>query len=285
MRNYDRVIGGGFTYLSPEYCEKNVGEGTILDVNSLYPSVMYTEKLPFGDPIRFEGKYVEDKVYDLYIQKITCRFRIKKNKIPTIQIKNNMSFMPNEYLEYSGLEPVSLMLTSIDLKLFLEQYDILGEENIDDIYEGGWKFKSIKGMFTEYIDKWIDRKIKATKEKNAGQRQLSKIILNSLYGKFATQKEVKEKYCYLDENGIVKYYDSEKIEKEGIYLPVACFITAYARNKTIRTAQSIKDYSIKKYGKNLFAYTDTDSLHCLLSIEELKQFCDIDDVRLRSLGV
>lgn len=46
------------------------------------------------------------------------------------------------------------------------------------------------------------------------------------------------------------------------------------------TAQKIKDYSIKKYGKNLFAYTDTDSLHVLMGVEELKQFCDIDDVRL-----
>lgn len=30
---------GGFTYLNPIYKEKDVGEGVVLDVNSLYPSV------------------------------------------------------------------------------------------------------------------------------------------------------------------------------------------------------------------------------------------------------
>ena len=58
------------------------------------------------------------------------------------------------------------------------------------------------------------------------------------------------------------------------------FITSYAREITIRTAQSITDYSIKKYGIDKFIYSDTDSIHTLLNIEELKQFCDIDSIRL-----
>lgn len=61
---------GGFTYLSPEYKEKDVGKGIVLDVNSLYPSVMYDEKYPFGNPVFFKGKYEEDNIYDLYIQVI-----------------------------------------------------------------------------------------------------------------------------------------------------------------------------------------------------------------------
>ncbi len=61
------------------------------------------------------------------------------------------------------------------------------------------------------------------------------------------------------------------------------FITAYAREKTIRTAQSIQDYSIEKYGFSKFIYSDTDSIHTTLSIEELKEFCMIDDVKLRIL--
>lgn len=40
------------------------------------------------------------------------------------------------------------------------------------------------------------------------------------------------------------------------------------------------NYSIKKYGKNAFVYSDTDSIHTWLPIEELKQFCDIDDYEL-----
>ena len=105
-------------------------------------------------------------------------------------------------------------------------------------------------------------------------------MLNSLYGKFATSLRVASKIPYLDETGIVKYKLTEEETKDGIYLPVACFITAYAREKTIRTSQAIKDYSIEKYGTDLYYYSDTDSIHTGLPEDELKLFCDIDDVEL-----
>lgn len=47
----------------------------------------------------------------------------------------------------------------------------------------------------------------------------------------------------------------DKTRKKGLYLPLACFVTSYARRKTIKTAQSIMDYSIKKYGRNAFVYS------------------------------
>ena len=84
----------------------------------------------------------------------------------------------------------------------------------------------------------------------------------------------------MGEDEIIHYKLSEKQEKEGIYLPIGAFITAYAREKTIRTSQSIKDYSISKYGKDMYIYSDTDSIHTTLPIEELKLFCEIDDVKL-----
>lgn len=268
-----RAYKGGFTYCNPEYKGKTTKEGEVLDVNSLYPSVMYKEMLPFGEPFFYEGKYEDDKVYPLYIQRITCCFKIKKGRIPTIQIKHSR-FVENEYLTDSGIEPVALTLTSIDLKLFLEQYDVT-ELN----YVSGWKFKAMRGLFTKYIDKWIEVKNSATISGNKGMRQVAKIMLNSLYGKFATSLDVQSKIPYL-ENDIVKYKLGEKRAKAGVYLPMGAFITAYARDKTIRTSQAIKDYSIKKYGRDLYCYSDTDSVHTLLSIEELKQFCEIDDVKL-----
>lgn len=268
-----RAYKGGFTYCNPEYKGKSTKEGEVLDVNSLYPSVMYKEMLPFGEPFFYEGKYVDDKVYPLYIQRITCCFKIKKGRIPTIQIKHSR-FVENEYLTDSGIEPVALTLTSIDLKLFLEQYDVT-ELN----YVSGWKFKAMRGLFTKYIDKWIEVKNSATISGNKGMRQVAKIMLNSLYGKFATSLDVQEKIPYL-ENDIVKYKLGDKTTKAGVYLPMGAFITAYARDKTIRTSQAIKTYSIEKYGRDLYCYSDTDSVHTLLSIEELKQFCEIDDVKL-----
>lgn len=277
--NYDidkdirRAYRGGFTYLNPVYKNKEVKEGEVLDVNSLYPSVMYKEMLPFGEPFFYEGEYQEDKVYPLYIQRLTCSFKIKEGKIPTIQIKHSR-FVDNEYLTDSGEEPVALTLTSVDLKLFLDQYDVW-----DLHYESGWKFKAMRGLFTEYIDKWIKVKNEATLSGNKGIRQVAKIMLNSLYGKFATSLDVQSKIPYLD-GDIVKYRLGEKNTKDGVYLPMGAFITAYARDKTIRTSQSIKDYSIKKYGIDMYCYSDTDSIHTILPIEELKQFCEIDDVEL-----
>ena len=210
---------------------------------------------------------------------ITCTFKLKKNKIPTIQIKNDWRYLGNEYLETSesvdGDFPICLILTNIDLKLFLEQYEVF-----DLKYECGWKFRSKEGLFTEYIDKWIARKNEATITGNKGIRAMSKMMLNSLYGKFATSLEVQSKIPYLGEDEIIHYTLSEKEEKEGIYIPVGCFITAYAREKTIRTSQAIKTYSIEKYGIDKYIYSDTDSIHTTLSIEELKEFCDIDDVKL-----
>lgn len=200
MQILEKHIGGGFTYLNPKYKEKDVASGYVLDVNSLYPSCMKFEKLPFGEPVFFEGKYKEDNVYDLYIQCISCSFNLKKDKIPTIQIKNDsFHFLETEYLESSNGEIVVLVLTSVDLELFFKQYEVYELE-----YISGWKFKSIQGIFTSYIDKWTERKINATKEGNKGQRTLAKLMLNALYGKFATTLEVQNKEPYL-EDGIVKY--------------------------------------------------------------------------------
>ena len=269
-----KAYKGGFTYLNPIYKEKDVGSGVVLDVNSLYPSVMYDKPMPFGEPFFYRGKYEEDKVYNLYIQMITCSFEIKENKIPTIQIKRS-HFIENEYLTSSNNEIVCLVLTNIDLKLFLEQYNVYDLE-----YICGWKFRSLTGVFTKYIDKWITRKIEATKSGNKGMRTLAKLMLNSLYGKFATSQDVQSKIPFLGDDDIIHYEYSEKSRKKGLYIPIGCFITAYAREKTIRTSQAIKDYSIEKYGKDLYIYSDTDSIHTLLPIEELTQFCDIDDVRL-----
>lgn len=206
-----KAYKGGFTYLNPLYEEKEVKSGCVLDVNSLYPSVMYEKMLPYGEPVFFEGKYKEDKIYTLYIQMISCSFKIKENMIPTIQIKNDkFHFIENEYLETSGNEIVVLTLTSVDLKLFFEHYTVTDLE-----YIAGWKFKAIDSLFKDYIDKWITRKNKATIEKNKGQRTLAKLMLNALYGKFATSLKAVSKKPVL-KDGIVTYELLNPEEKKRI---------------------------------------------------------------------
>lgn len=224
---------------------------------------MYEKPLPYGYPVFFEGKYKEDRIYPLYIQMISCiGFKIKENKIPTIQIKSNMYYKQNEYLEESinTGEVITLCMTNIDLKLALEHYDFY-----DLQYLSGWKFKSFDKLFKKYIDKWIEEKNQGTLEKNGGKRTRAKLMLNSLYGKFAKTMELKSKYPILGDDEIIHYKFTEKSIVDGIYIPVASFITSYAREKTIRTSQAIKEYSIKKYGKDFYYYSDTDSIHCRTS--------------------
>ena len=44
---------GGFTWLNEDHQNKEIGEGVIFDVNSLYPSRMYYNDLPYGMPLPF----------------------------------------------------------------------------------------------------------------------------------------------------------------------------------------------------------------------------------------
>ena len=266
---------GGFTYLNPIYESKETGKLIVLDVNSLYPSTMYYCKLPYGEPLLYQGKYKEDLLYPLYIQVISCSFKVKKGYIPTIQIKNSIMFASNEYLESSNGEILTLTLTNIDLELFLKHYDVK-----DLTYEYGFKFMGRVGMFEEYINFWSDRKIQAKKEDNGAVYKIAKLMLNSLYGKFGTSQEIRSKIPYFEDD-IIKYYITEPQIANGVYIPMASFITSYSRNKTITTSQAIRDYTLKKYGVDYYIYSDTDSIHMLeLSEEELKQFVDIDDYRL-----
>ena len=237
---------------------------------------MRFELLPFGKCIYFTGQYKENLIYPLYIQTIRCSFKIKKNKIPTIQIKEkNLFFLSNEYIEDSKGEKFILTLTNIDLEMFFNHYDVKDLEYID-----GFMFRGIQGLFNNYIDYWIEKKIEAGKEGNKGKRTIAKLQLNSLYGKFAKSTKVISKYPIIGDDGIIHFIMGEGQNKDGIYIPVASFITAYARKKTIETSQKIKEYSIEKYGIDKYIYSDTDSIKTTLSIEELKQFCEIDDFKL-----
>lgn len=267
---------GGFTYLDPKYAGKVLANGIVLDVNSLYPSVMYDCYLPFGTPIHFKGQYKEDPIYPLYTQMIRCSFKIKPGKIPTVQIKGSIFFRGNEYLTSSDDEEVTLCLNSVDLKLFLEHYDVYNLE-----YLSGWKFKATKGLFTDYIDKWSSAKIQAKKDGNRGMYLIAKLFLNSLYGKFGTDTTVKSKIPYFNEElDCISYYDGKPETKPGIYIAMASFITSYARLKTITAFQTVKDDYESVKSDIIPVYADTDSLHCISRDFKLPEGLDIDDTKL-----
>lgn len=245
-----KAYRGGFTYVNPKYKGLEVGEGIVLDVNSLYPSVMASvegQLLPYGEPKWFDGKPTISKRTPLYIALVTFSFKIKTDHLPCIQIKGNFRYKATEFLEDSCGD-VTIAVTNVDWDLICQQYDVW---NVS--WFGGFYFKGADWLFTQYVENWVEIKNEAAREGNKGRRQIAKLMLNSLYGKFATRREVCGKRPMLVDD-VLRYVPLEPEEREGVYLPVGVFITSWARYKTITSAQSVYDR---------FLYADTDSLHLL----------------------
>jgi hypothetical protein len=234
---------GGFTYADPRFSKRVLGKGKVFDVNSLYPSVMYDRPLPYGMPIWQSGKPKEVAGYPLYITSVTITAKLKNHRIPCIQIKGYNIFSSTEYQREIS-EPVTLVCTSVDWALWNEQYDI---EVLS--YNGTWYFHSAIGLFAKYISKWSKIKEQST----GGLRTIAKLQLNSLYGKFATNPNVTPKIPIMEDNKVRLVLGDDET-RDPVYTAMGAFITAYARDFTIRNAQ-------KHYFR--FAYADTDSLHLI----------------------
>jgi hypothetical protein len=233
---------GGFTYVNDKFKGYVTGGGVVLDVNSLYPTVMYNELLPYDEPL-FVPDYPEpSEKYPLTIFSVTFVGKLKKRHIPCINKKTRIFNLP-DYL-HDIREPLTLTVTNVDWELFNEHYDI---QVIT--WNGGWKFRGRQGIFKEYIDKWMHIK----RNSSGGQREIAKLHLNSLYGKFATNPDVTGKIPIFEDNQI-KLVRGPDETRAPVYTAMGVFITAYARSITIRAAQANYD---------TFAYADTDSLHLI----------------------
>lgn len=245
-----KAYRGGWTYANPQFAadekhpDRCVGPGSVYDKNSMYPSVMYSKPLPVGMPVYFRGEYQSDPHHPLYIQYLTCALKLKADHLPTLQVKGNPFYKETEYIaETDGY--VDLALTNLDLDLLREHYEI----NVL-AYNGGYKFRAMRGMFCEYIDFWMH--IKETTE--GGERLRAKLMLNSLYGKFATNPDVTPKIPYIKDDESTGYMLGDEDTRSPVYTPMGVFITAYARHDIISNCQAI-------YPR--FLYADTDSIHCL----------------------
>ena len=269
---------GGFTYLSPVHQDEITGNGITLDINSAYPAALHNEVLPYGVPQYFDGPYVEDPDYPLYVVRFTCSFDLKPGKIPSIQLKRNIAYKPNEYIETTNGETVELCLTSPDYELFLQQYNVYDIEFI-----GGYKFKGATGLFNKYIDYWIEQKIKSKKAGNKAQTKIAKLFLNSLYGKFGLNVNSGTKKPVVVDGLLHYVYVDADDDRKPVYIPVATFTTAYVRKFIITSSQTIRDWSLQHKGYDAYVYSDTDSIHCLLKrddLDALSKFMKIDDYEL-----
>lgn len=283
---------GGWCYVVPEKAGKEFRKhGITCDVNSLYPSMMHSDsgnKYPVGYPTYFEHEIPAEALADdkYYFVHVKTRFYIKENMLPTIMIKYSEWYPTREWLVSSDavdmrlpkkeryklenrvryvidsenkIQPArpDLYLTMTDWELLQKHYNLEDTEIIDGFY-----FNAKIGIFDNYINKYA-----AIKQANKGaKRQLAKLFLNNLYGKFATSIDSSYKIAYLNDKGELRTYTVHGYDKIPGYIPIGSAITSYARAFTITAAQA------NYYGPNKpgFIYADTDSIHCDLEADQIK---------------
>ena len=274
---------GGWCYLVEGKENRKFTNGTTADVNSLYPSMMHSEsgnRYPTGLPQFWVGNYIPDEAKEenkYYFIRIKTQFQLKSGYLPCIQIKNNPLYRSTEWLKTSDVcsridgkyhktiidldgneipATVTLTLTMTDFDLIQEHYILYNTEILDGCY-----FDAKVGIFDEYIDKY--KKIKI--ESKGAIREIAKLFLNNLYGKFAASTDSSFKVANVKPDGSLQYMCITENEKKPGYIPVGTAVTSYARNFTIRAAQ--KNY----HGENKrgFIYADTDSIHCDLPPDKI----------------
>lgn len=255
---------GGFVYVNPKWAGKDVHGVTVYDVNSMYPAQMRYKALPVGRPVMRAPEKGE-----LYVVSFDAIFDLKKGYLPTIQSKESYTKNEAEYMTTSNGMWHHLNLTCIEYDLFKEHYDVHAEQGHEYMC-----FRSEEGIFNEYIDYWMKEKERCSVRNDKGERDevgraTAKRFLNSLYGKTGENPVKQSKSSYIDESGVLRWV-IEETEGSAWYLPMATFITAYARCFIISSAQ--------KFGED-FIYADTDSIHCL-NAEEHEHLIDIDATRL-----
>lgn len=285
MGDYIRAsYRGGWCYVVDKKRNRKFKNGTTADVNSLYPSMMHSEsgnRYPVGEPTFWIGDEIPEEAQQpdkYYFIRVRFQFQLKRGYLPHIQIKHSPFYNPVKCLTTSDIlsridgmyhstiqdldgnivpATVTMVMTQTDWQLVKDHYNLSNVEILDGCY-----FRTLIGIFDEYIDKY--KAIKMTSK--GATREIAKLFLNNLYGKFATSTDSSFKVARVKEDGSLTYRRIQENAKKPGYIPIGSAITSYARNFTIRAAQ--KNYhGINKPG---FIYADTDSIHCDLPPEQIE---------------
>nr|UVY03794.1 MAG: DNA polymerase type B, organellar and viral [Bacteriophage sp.] len=271
---------GGYCYLVKGKENKIYSNGWTADINSSYPSNMSSESgnyYPVGKPMFWKGDIPKEADNKYYFVRIRCRFNIKEGMLPTVQIKGTLLYNGTDYLTTSDYYDyqsgtykryymkqgvkydsyVTMTMTCVDYELFLKHYNPIDLEVLDGCY-----FMKAIGLFDEYMYKY-----KEIKENSVdAERELAKLYLNNLYGKFSANDSSSYKVPYINSKNVLGFEIVEEHEKKPGFIAVGSAITSYARRFVINAAQA-NFHGVDKDG---FIYCDTDSIHCSGKPEDVK---------------
>jgi len=237
------------------------------DVNSLYPSQMHDQLMPIGTPTYFEGNIlrINPNAFGFFYCEIIAPGDIKH---PILQTHVKFNGGTRTIAPIGTWEDMMFSEELINAKKYNYQINILW----------GYVFKK-KNIFKNYVNFLF--KIRSKYPKTDPMNFITKILMNSLYGRFGMNDnfeniEVIHKDYYPDfEN---KYLDNitDKIELDDYILifymspddikndhktsvGIAAAITAYSR---IHMSQFKNNPNINLY------YTDTDSVYTDSNIDK-----------------
>lgn len=226
------VKGGGLNYINPIYLGEEVFDVTQCDVSHFYPSITCMQNgefpLPWGKPIPEATGYefVPRILFPIAIQNILFKGRLKEGRIGAIDYQK----------ELSGLFKIKVKLVDTDdewvpLQLWSFQIDYL-KSNYDGeiIFEEYWKFQAYEAPLIKYMDKYISIKKRAEQEGNLLIRELAKLMMVAVIGKFGQNPEMTQILPKFDNTfDKVDYTEQDKIQIGYKYSALNSAVVSYGR--------------------------------------------------------
>lgn len=246
---------GGWTFLNPKKKGIVFKDVHYYDINSTYPYRMKFEPLPYELPKSikkqdFQLAFDNNDKNDFYILNFYIKARLKANKFASIQTHKSL-YSSADYAD--SIDGVYTLATP-DIMLLRENYHIYKLK-----INYGFYSKTKVGLFEKFVDRFMG--IKETTE-DTFEKVLSKLILNSSYGKFGKNPTNISKIPELDKEGNLRFrYEQETETINEFFLPIAIAITGWARYSIVKTA-------CDNYEE--FIYADTDSIHSTKPIDNLQ---------------
>jgi DNA polymerase elongation subunit (family B) len=239
IKQWERLAYHGGLVLCPKHGTFQNCNGA--DVNSMYPSAMVNQPVPTSNRVRKVKKY-----HSKYLGIYHVRYSLPEREF--LHIYNDKGILAAQGTAY---------ITSIEL---------------EDIWKNGGLAEIIDGMIyldsgyllKEYAETIYQLKRTSKAEGKKALETVAKLLLNSLYGKFAqsdtaitlksmTHEEFRKA---LKRGAKIKpvgnmYQVEEYMRSEHSFIAIAAFITAAARLKLLQAVRANRENVL---------YTDTDSI-------------------------